>query len=58
LPTQVKLTAAQTRDLFAAMKLDKKVRGGKIQFVLAKEIGRVVIGQTVPDKVIRQSLLD
>ncbi len=58
LPTQVKLTAAQTRDLFAAMKLDKKVRGGNIQFVLAKEIGRVVIGQTVPEKVIRQSLLD
>ena len=58
LPTQVKLTAAQTRNLFVAMKLDKKVKGGKIQFVLAKEIGRVVIGQTVTDKVIRQSLLD
>ena len=58
LPTQVKLTAAQTRDLFVAMKLDKKVRGGKIQFVLAKEIGRVVTGQNVTDKIIRQSLLD
>jgi len=58
LPTEVKLTTAQTRSLFAAMKLDKKVSGGEVQFVLANKIGRVVAGQKVPEKVIRKALLD
>jgi 3-dehydroquinate synthase len=56
LPTAVKLTALQRARLFAAMRLDKKVRGGEIKFVLAKSIGRVVWGQRVPEHLIHQTL--
>ena len=56
LPTQIKLTALQTKQLFAAMQRDKKVSGGKIKFVLAKRIGQVVSGQIVAPAIIRQSL--
>ena len=56
LPTEVKLNAAQTKRLFAAMKLDKKVSGGEIKFVLAESIGRVKIGQSVPDAAVRRAL--
>ena len=56
LPTQIKLTALQTKQLFAVMQLDKKVSGGKIKFVLAKRIGQVVSGQIVAPAIIRQSL--
>jgi len=56
LPTQIKLTALQTKQLFAAMQLDKKVSDGKIKFVLAKRIGQVVSGQIVEPAIIRQSL--
>jgi len=58
LPTEVKLTTAQTRNLLAAMRLDKKVSDGEIQFVLANKIGKVVTGQKVSEKVIRKALLD
>ena len=58
LPTQVKLTAAQTKRLLAAMKLDKKVSGGEIKFVLAQTIGRVITAQRVPEATIHQALLD
>ena len=50
LPVTIKLNSAQRRKLFAAMKLDKKVSGGEIKFVLAKNIGRVVWGQRVADE--------
>ncbi len=56
LPTQIKLNPAQRRNLFNAMKLDKKVSGGEIKFVLAKKIGKVVCGQRVSEKLIRQTL--
>ena len=52
LPTRIKLQAPQHEKLFAAMKLDKKVSGGEIKFVLAKKIGRVVWGQRVPGELI------
>jgi 3-dehydroquinate synthase len=42
LPTTVRLTAPQRRSLWAAMRLDKKVRSGEIKFVLARRIGAVV----------------
>jgi 3-dehydroquinate synthetase len=42
--------------LFAAMRLDKKVSGGEIKFVLAREIGRVEFGRRVPDGLIGQTL--
>ena len=48
LPDQIKLKPAQRQKLFAAMRLDKKVSGGEIKFVLAREIGNVTWGQRVP----------
>jgi 3-dehydroquinate synthase len=47
LPVKIKLNAAQRKKLFAAMKLDKKVSGGEIKFVLADKIGRVRFGCNV-----------
>jgi len=58
LPTIVRLTPAQRARAFAAMRLDKKVRGGEIKFVLAKRIGRVEFGCKVPPKLIDQVLSD
>ncbi len=58
LPTEVKLTAAQRAKLFAAMRLDKKVRAGEIKFVLAKRIGRVQYGCAVAAELIEQALDD
>lgn len=50
LPTEVKLNATQKKNLFAAMRLDKKVSHGEIKFVLAKKIGEVEIGCKVLDE--------
>jgi 3-dehydroquinate synthase len=52
LPTKLKLTASQKTKLSAAMKLDKKVSGGEITFVLARRIGQVAYGQRVPAAVL------
>jgi 3-dehydroquinate synthase len=56
LPTDANFSAAQRTKIFAAMRLDKKVSGGEIKFVLAKKIGRVVWGQRVPDRAIHEVL--
>lgn len=56
LPTTIKLTPYQRVRLFAAMKLDKKVSGGEIKFVLAKRVGKVVWGLRVAPTLIAQSL--
>jgi 3-dehydroquinate synthase len=56
LPTSIRLSAAGKARLLTAMQLDKKVRGGKIKFVLAKRIGKVVWGQEVPLKLIEEAL--
>jgi 3-dehydroquinate synthase len=56
LPTHVKLGAARRERLFAAMRLDKKVRGGEIRFVLAERIGKVRWGQTVPAALLHRTL--
>jgi 3-dehydroquinate synthase len=56
LPTQIKLNSVQCKKLFAAMKLDKKVSGGEIKFVLAEKIGKVVWGQKVPAELIEAVL--
>lgn len=56
LPTRAKLNGRQNHKLFNAMRLDKKVMGGEIKFVLAKRIGKVVWGQRVPDDLIEESL--
>lgn len=47
LPVRINLNPAQRKKLFAAMKLDKKVSGGEIKFVLAQRIGKAVWGQNV-----------
>jgi 3-dehydroquinate synthetase len=52
LPTRIDLTAARTKKLFAAMRLDKKVSDGRVKFVLADRIGQVQFGQAVPDAAI------
>ena len=48
LPTHVKLNAPQRRRLLAAMRLDKKVSGGQVKFVLARRLGAVEFGHQVP----------
>jgi 3-dehydroquinate synthase len=52
LPTEIHLTPAQRARLLAAMKLDKKVSGGEIKFVLAESIGKVVWGRKVPEQLV------
>ena len=56
LPTTVKLSKKESSKLLTAMKLDKKVSGGQVKFVLAKSIGRVDFGIEVPQAIIRASL--
>jgi 3-dehydroquinate synthase len=56
LPTQIRLNSVQRRKLFAAMRLDKKVRSGEARYVLAKKIGEVVWGRRVPEVYIREAL--
>jgi 3-dehydroquinate synthase len=48
LPTRIRLNVRQKAQLLKAMELDKKVSDGQVKFVLAKRIGEVVTGQTVP----------
>lgn len=47
LPTTARLGQAAQERLFAALRLDKKVSGGEIRFVLASRIGRVAWGRAV-----------
>jgi 3-dehydroquinate synthase len=56
LPTSVKLNKGEMEKLFAAMRLDKKVSGGEIKFVLAKRMGEVIWGERVPEELIRTTL--
>ena len=56
LPTSVELNRRQMKQLFGAMRLDKKVSDGEIKFVLARRIGEVAWGQRVPDELIRFTL--
>ena len=56
LPTKVDLSKKETLKLLAAMKLDKKVNGGQVKFVLAKSIGHVAFGIDVPKATIKASL--
>jgi len=44
LPVKLKLNGVRRKKLFTAMKLDKKVSGGEVTFVLAEKIGRVKFG--------------
>ena len=38
------------------MGLDKKVEGGKMRFVLLREVGRAVIKGDIPTELLRQTL--
>lgn len=55
LPTRLRLRSGQKARLLAAMKLDKKVSGGEVTFVLAKRIGRVEYGQRVPAGILEKT---
>jgi 3-dehydroquinate synthase len=56
LPTSIQLSPSQRTRLFNSMKLDKKVSGGQIKFVLAERIGQVRWGEQVPEAMIRDIL--
>ncbi len=56
LPVRVRLNLSQRKELFNAMRLDKKVSGGELKFVLARKIGSVEFGIKVPDKEIIRAL--
>jgi len=56
LPVSLNLSSAQRKKLFAAMRLDKKVSGGKIKFVLARRLGKAEWGRSVPEAVIHSAL--
>jgi len=56
LPTTVRLAKLQLARVFAAMKLDKKVSGGEVKFVLARKIGQVEFGIDVPKAIIKTAL--
>ncbi len=56
LPVTIRLNAVQTRRMFEAMKLDKKVSAGEIKFVLAEQLGKVRWGCKVAEGLIREVL--
>lgn len=56
LPVTVKLKPAERERLFAAMRVDKKVSGGAVKFVLAKRLGEAVWKQDVADAEIHAAL--
>ncbi len=56
LPTELRLTLPQQAQAWRAMQLDKKVSGGEVRFVLARQIGAVVYGQKVPAAVLESVL--
>jgi 3-dehydroquinate synthase len=56
LPTVIQLSARKQVLLLDAMRLDKKVSEGEIQFVLARRIGKVEHGRKVPKNLITKVL--
>lgn len=58
LPTRLNLPANRHDRLLEAMRLDKKVSGGEIKFVLARRIGTVTWGNPVPDPAIRRVIAE
>lgn len=56
LPVAVRLNQAQKRRLLGAMRLDKKVSGGQVKFVLARAVGKVEFGRQVPTAVLARVL--
>jgi 3-dehydroquinate synthase len=56
LPVSIQLSRARREKLFAALRLDKKVSGGEVAFVLAKAIGAVDFGCRVTPEVLEAVL--
>lgn len=56
LPVAVRLSQPQRARLLAAMRLDKKVEGGDVRFVLARRLGEVVHGRPVPTRLLSEIL--
>ncbi len=56
LPVSIQLTTAERAALKNAMRLDKKVAGGEIRFVLTNRIGKVAWGQPVPEAEVDRAL--
>ena len=56
LPAETNLNAPARQKLLAAMRLDKKVSDGEVEFVLARRIGAVEFGHEVPAALIEQTL--
>ena len=56
LPVSVELNSRDLEKLSTAMRLDKKVSGGEIKFVLAERLGKVVWGQSVTEDLIYETL--
>jgi 3-dehydroquinate synthase len=56
LPTKIRLAPGQMKRLLAAMRLDKKVSGGEIRFVLMERIGKLRWGEKVPAEMIEETL--
>lgn len=56
LPTKAKLRPPQITALLRAMRLDKKVRGGELRFVLIQRLGEACWNQPVPETLIREAL--
>jgi 3-dehydroquinate synthase len=54
LPTEIE--TLPSRKIIKALAIDKKVREGKVQFVLPERIGRVAIKDNVPLKAVREVL--
>jgi 3-dehydroquinate synthase len=52
LPTAIRLPRPLRARLLAAMRLDKKVSGGELKFVLARRIGQAEFGHSVPENLI------
>ena len=46
------------KKIIAALLLDKKVKAGRINFILPEKVGKVVIRDDVPVSVIKQVLLE
>jgi 3-dehydroquinate synthase len=56
LPMQFEASAPLRKKLLQAMKVDKKVNQGEVKFVLARKIGEVQFGCTVPEPMIQEVL--
>ena len=57
LPTKIPANLEE-RDIIDALQADKKVKAGKVRFILPQQIGKVIITDQVPAEIIRDVLLD